>query len=158
MTICSFNANFTERRPADDDTTGYVNTQLAQISGITPNDKLLDAAVRNQASSLATSLWQMLHPEAEATFPDSNWEPGVVDRGVKINDDRSWNNFANHDEFWHQKGTKTYATVSLESFHDTVHGLIGTGNSGKKGHMGNPRFAGVSNIIIGTVHPDMSSV
>ena len=33
-------------------------------------------------------------------------------------------------------------SISLESWHDDIHGLIGTGN-GYAGHMGDPAIAGV---------------
>ena len=120
------------------------NKQLSKIDGISENDVLLDTAVRLQASSLATSLWQMLHPEAEAVDAETR----KIEPGVQINDERSWDTFANHNIRSHQGSTKEYATVSLESFHDGIHGLIGTGNDNMKGHMGDPRWAGVGVALI----------
>ena len=82
----------------------------------------------------------MLHPDVEASAA------GYVGPGIKINDQRSCNNFDNNNAGLFEKDPKMYATVSLESFHDTIHGLIGTGNKTRHGHMGNARYAGVSEM------------
>jgi len=66
---------------------------------------------------------------------------------VAINEVRDWTAFANHSGRNQTtiKG-RTYPTVSVESFHDGIHNLIGTGGSDRSpvGHMGNPQVAGVS--------------
>ena len=116
------------------------NKQLKDIKGISDSDRLLDAAVRNQAATLATQLWQMLHPDLEVDQNDASFH---------INEVKDWTKFANRNERFFVKGTKTYANVSLESWHDSIHGLIGTGVSGQKGHMGNPQYAGVSLTLDG---------
>lgn len=66
---------------------------------------------------------------------------------IKINEERPWESFANHNVKAYQKGRYKFATVSLESFHDGIHDLIGTGHgvrSSFTGHMGDPRYAAVS--------------
>jgi hypothetical protein len=88
----------------------------------------------------------MLNPDHTAT-PSS---PGSSAPKIFINEVRNWSAFANHSG--EGKTTiegKTYPTVSVESFHDGIHNLLGTGGGlgGAPGHMGNPRVAAVSTFI-----------
>lgn len=87
---------------------------------------------------------------------------------ILINEERSWETFAN-DQFREDKIKGNYfATVSLESFHNGIHLLLGTGRnlrnqshlppelqSGFQGHMGHPSFAAVS---ISGLRPDVTDI
>ena len=90
---------------------------------------------------------------------------------IFVNEKRSWSSFANDHYQTDSIEGYSYATVSLESFHDGIHVLLGTGTkvdwdprSGKilferqghlpkelrsnfQGHMGDPRFAAVSFLV-----------
>ena len=118
------------------------NKQLDEIEGISYEDKLLDAAVRSQAANLATKLWQMLHPVGKAESKD------LKGASVQIDDERDWNEFANHFVGTFDNKLTPYTNVSIESWHDQIHGLIGFGHDGKEGDMGNPRYAGVSQKLV----------
>ena len=104
------------------------------------NDPNLDLAIRRQAGTNATLIVHMLNPD-HVVEPE-NSRPGAPK--IAINELRGWGSFANHNSGWDTtiKG-KVYPTVSVESFHDGIHGLIGTGDGGR-GHMGNPTVAAVS--------------
>ena len=54
---------------------------------------------------------------------------------------RSWSAFASH---YINEDPKSYqeSAISLESWHDAIHGLVGTGSW--PGHMGDPAIAAVS--------------
>lgn len=97
----------------------------------------LDLKIRRQAISSSTKLWKLLS------------------RYNKENDNeaRSWASFASHyvidpqsqSPMIDRTGKPIYqsdTSISLESWHDDIHGLVGTGN-GYRGHMGNPAVAGV---------------
>ena len=75
---------------------------------------------------------------------------------ILINKERSWHSFANDRATEDVINGNSFATVSLESFHNGIHVLLGTGRnlkgdlvpeisrSGFQGHMGNPKFAAES--------------
>jgi hypothetical protein len=107
----------------------------------------VDLAVQRQAASSAILIWQMLNPD-EKSKPLGN--TGNLE--ILINEERSWNSFANDRNWSDNIDGHTYSTVSLESFHDGIHTLLGTasgpGDRNFKGHMGNPAFAAVSIIVL----------
>jgi hypothetical protein len=107
------------------------------------NDGSLDLAIRRQASSNAILLIQMLNPDH--TVAPLNSRPGAPT--VAINEVRNWAAFANHSGGWQTTfNGRVFPSVSVESFHDGIHNLIGTGGvrAGRAGHMGNPQVAAVS--------------
>ena len=83
----------------------------------------------------------MLNPDQK----QKAWKDGKIE--ISINEQRSWASFANSTAPPEEIENHTYATVSCESFHDGIHGMIGTGR-GYLGHMGNPSFAAVSILQI----------
>ena len=94
-------------------------------------------------------LWQMLLPDQKAKSLDK------ADVSILINEERPWESFANNSvKVLNPKdGRQTegvwidrhpYATVSLESFHDGIHVLLGTSRGNyQEGQMGNPALAAV---------------
>ena len=134
LNLYSYVRDRTVRRPPGDD-------------GIQDHDKLLEDTIRLQAGSLATAIWQMLHPDAVIREWSQQQNPNAP--GIQANMERDWNDFANNKGYdpnlvGFRKDRKVYATVSLEAWHDNIHGMIGTGTGGAKGQMGHPRWAGVS--------------
>ena len=65
---------------------------------------------------------------------------------IMVNEERSWESFANDRNLTDTIRDHKYATVSLESWHDNLHVMIGTGKDGCAGHMGNPAYAAVSMV------------
>ena len=57
---------------------------------------------------------------------------------------RSWDAFANH--FSPKTGAYQESAISLESWHDDIHGLVGSGRY--RGHMGDPSIAAVRNSVL----------
>jgi hypothetical protein len=102
--------------------------------------------IQRQAAASAVMVWQMLNPDEKAKSLDSS----KIE--ILINEERSWESFANDRVGVDSIRGHTYSTVSLESFHDGIHVLLGTGQghldpqmkAGYTGHMGDPRFAAVS--------------
>ena len=90
----------------------------------------------------------MLNPDHKAAPLGSG--PGA--QQIAVNEVRDWSSFANHNHRNRRTGKdetlirgQRFPTVSVESFHDGIHGLIGTGDgSNGIGHMGNPQVAAVS--------------
>ena len=86
----------------------------------------LNLKIRRQAKSQNAKLWKLL----------STYE------GDKDNKTREWMSFANH---WvggsKESGDRLDSSVSLESWHDGIHGLVGTGSTA--GHMGDIALAAV---------------
>ena len=87
---------------------------------------------------------------------------------VLINKERSWESFANDRVHEYAIKENVFATVSLESFHNGIHILLGTGmnlkgqsllprqlQSAFNGHMGDPRFAAVSILVL---HLDITDI
>lgn len=89
-------------------------------------------------------VWQMLNPDEKGQSLDKDKIT------VLVNEERSWESFANDRVISSEIRGHNYSTVSLESFHDGIHVLLGTGRdptgktNGYTGHMGNPAFAAVS--------------
>lgn len=86
----------------------------------------------------------MLNPDLKQSSPD---DPNKVE--ILVNQERSWNSFANDTISSDPIKGYSYATVSVESFHDRIHNLLGTGagliqGQGYSGAIGNPRTAAVS--------------
>ncbi|OCL06437.1 hypothetical protein AOQ84DRAFT_355469 [Glonium stellatum] len=75
----------------------------------------------------------MLNPDEKAKSVGRSME-------ILINEERSWESFANHSVGKRDIRGHTYSTVFLESFHDDIHLMLGTGNT-YAGHTGNPRCA-----------------
>ena len=122
----------------------------------TDNDAV-DLVIQRQAVAAATLMWQMLNPDQKQRA-DKNEKVEIL-----INEERSWHSFANdRDSSEVIRGNK-FATVSLESFHNGIHVMLGTGknNWGEtpeiqsrfRGHMGAPGFAAVK---ISMLHPDVA--
>ncbi|KAF4626854.1 hypothetical protein G7Y89_g11303 [Cudoniella acicularis] len=114
----------------------------ADESGET-NPEILELNMQRQAISIGTNLWKLL-----SRYAHDN------DRNNEL---RSWASFASHNiidsatglpikdpdgELAYQDDT----SVSLESWHDNIHLLVGTGNHWV-GHMGNPIIAGFDPIF-----------
>ena len=129
--------------------------------GETDWDKL-DTSIQRQARATAITFWQCLHPDAKLADIKGQTE-------ININQQRPWDAFAHHsygtlledrkgNEFRaRQIDGRLYPVVSLESFHDSIHGIVGGGewdSTNKKwtyqGQMGDPAYAAVSynNCII----------
>lgn len=108
------------------------------------DDTALNLGIRRQAVMNAILVIQMLNPDhTVAPLNSRRDEPKVA-----INEVRSWGAFANHSGGWQTTfNGRVFPSVSVESFHDGIHGLIGTGD-GSSGHMGNPQVAAVSLLII----------
>jgi len=117
----------------------------------------VDLAIQRQASSAATMIWQMLNPDFKVE-PFGDPAGGIA---VAINELRSWPSFANANTRGRDTiDGLTYATVSIESFHNGIHNLLGTGargggdplaikrpeDTGFAGHMGDTSYAAVSLI------------
>ena len=113
--------DFTLRTPNARGETNYDDDAEARREG-------LNLKIRRQAKSQSAKLWKLL----------STYE-GDVD-----NKTRKWMSFANH---WiggqpNKKWDNILDTsISLESWHDDIHGLVGTGRT--TGHMGRVPFAAV---------------
>ncbi|KAK4958258.1 hypothetical protein LTR10_004684 [Elasticomyces elasticus] len=88
----------------------------------------LEEAIQLQTQVMATNIWHLLNP-AEIGLNQ------MTGRSVKINQAKPWTVFASHaatsDEF---------AAQSLESWHDNIHNLVGSGK-GKAGAMSDPSVA-----------------
>ena len=87
----------------------------------------LNLKIRRQAKSQSAKLWKLL----------STYE------GTEDNKTRKWMSFANH---WlggqrNEHSDRLESSISLESWHDDIHGLVGTGRT--TGHMGVVPFAAV---------------
>ena len=107
--------------------------------------------IQRQAAASALMVWQMLNPDEKGESLDKDKIT------VLVNQERSWDSFANDRVLSSEIRGHNYSTVSLESFHDGIHVLLGTGRdptgksllgsqptNGYTGHMGNPAFAAVS--------------
>lgn len=93
--------------------------------------------IQRQGQYMSTKLFNLVSPYRD-------------DKNV---DTRTWESFASH---W-QPGGKRYinysdTSISLESWHDSIHGLVGNGSFG--GHMGDPAIAGVKQTIPSLVLDD----
>lgn len=93
----------------------------------------LDEAVQLQTRALTTYVWQMLNPEEELDVSGTGAK-------IKVNEWRPWNYFANHTRVPEDTAWKIRAIRSIESWHDNIHNLIGTGKN-YTGHMGDPSIA-----------------
>ena len=113
----------------------------------------LNLKIQRQGTELTTALWKLL-----ARYDNTN----KID-----NRSRTWESFASH--YVYKPGTqdpiieadrnnptrsrfkKNETSVSLESWHDKIHILVGTG-TGYGGHMGDPAYAGVGSIPANPIH------
>lgn len=120
--------NYDERRFRADLTTRAPRASREETRGISNYDDL-EINIQRQAQAIATNLWQLLNPDE-------------TDGGEKTNDLRSWDIFAKHhwDDDVDDEEKDKLTKQSLESWHDNIHGLIGTGR-GAPGHMGDPNVA-----------------
>lgn len=86
---------------------------------------------------------QMLNPDHFVTEKGRQSDPNAAK--IAINEARDWRAFANHQQFKEETKIdgKTYPTVSVESWHDGIHVLLGGGQD-VAGHLGDPRVAAVS--------------
>ena len=94
--------------------------------------------IQRNTANFATKLWQMLSPDQKGKSLDQE----KVE--IMINEERSWESFANDSESTDPIRGHIYATISVESWHNSLHGMIGTGKDGCTGHMGYPAYAAVS--------------
>jgi hypothetical protein len=137
----------------------YDEVQTIRLPHMGENGKLehgnVDRAIQRKANDFATMIWQMLNPDHVGERIDKVTE----DVGVLINEVRSWESFANDEVDEEVIGGHAYSTVSLESFHDDIHVLLGTSTIAEEkfrdsegrdlaGHMGNPMFAAVSIVCV----------
>ena len=83
----------------------------------------------------------MLSPDAKKQSLDSDRVE------ILINEERSWESFANDEIESEAIRGHDFATVSLESWHDGLHVLVGTGQDQYRGQMGNPAFAAVRSLL-----------
>ena len=104
----------------------------------TDRNVALDSAIQEQAINLATSLFQMLHPD-HLERPQGS-RSGVA---IAVNEVRPWNWFATTSvpPLVIEKGV--YATTSLEGWHNRIHNMCGDGGH----HIGAPTFAGFDPIF-----------
>ena len=110
-----YHADFTTRAP----------TEVAKGDS---DYEFLEQSIQLQTQAVATNIWHMLNPE----------EPGqsmVSGKQAMVNQWRPWNLFANHSQ-----SSQEFATQSLESWHDNIHNLVGTG-IWYQGHMSDPAVA-----------------
>ena len=116
----------------------------------------VDLVIQRQGVDAANLVWQLLNPDQkQQALHNEKVE-------ILINEERSWESFANDKVYGENIKGNYFETVSLESFHDMIHVLLGTGGghiapnrSGFKGHMGNPRYAAVS---ISGPHPNGTDI
>lgn len=105
------------------------------------DNSYLDQVIQQQGVALANKFWKMMSPDEVATNPRTGAQ-------VYINQLRPWSFFANHNAEYGisqklQIDGQAYSTVSLESWHDGVHVMIGQGiRGGKEGQMGDPTVSG----------------
>ena len=121
---------YTIRTPGPDGETNLYDDGPSRREG-------LNLKIQRQAISSSTKLWKLLSRYNKE----------------HDNETRSWASFASHyvidpqsqSPMIDRNGNPIYqsdTSISLESWHDDIHGLVGTGN-GFRGHMGNPAVAGV---------------
>ena len=106
---------------------GHRETLRAPRNGVS-DDGQLGLNFQSNAQMLSTQLWQLLNPTS-------------ID-----NTTRPWDKFANHYMYKVRRGPNDFweADTSLESWHDQIHGLVGSGSAGTDGHMGIVSVASVS--------------
>ncbi|CAG8980482.1 hypothetical protein HYALB_00013118, partial [Hymenoscyphus albidus] len=102
----------------------------------------LELGIQRQTVSISTNLWKLLSR--------------YTNDGQHNNELRTWSSFSTHnvidprtDKPIIQGGDVVYqndTAVSLESWHDNIHGLVGTGQN-FAGHMGNPAIAAFDPIF-----------
>jgi hypothetical protein len=97
------------------------------------DDVYLEEAVQLQTRQMATYVRQMPNPEEELDVSETGAR-------IKVNEWRPWNYFANHSRVRGGAAWKVQAIRSIESWHDNIHNLIGTGKN-FTGHMGDPSVA-----------------
>ena len=79
--------------------------------------------------------------------PNPNLPKSEQDKQLNWSDEkhknklRSWDAFATHNVNGDPGVYQNDTSISLESWHDDIHVLVGTGNS--SGHMGDPAIAAV---------------
>ena len=93
------------------------------------NYSALNGTIQAQAQNSATKVWHMLNPDLDGSEKDlgSDGERNRV---------RTWETFSNH-----HAGHRD-PTISIESWHDYIHNLVGSG-IGSTGQMTRPQVAGV---------------
>ena len=105
----------------------------------------LNLKIQRQAKVQSAKLWKLLSPlpwEKPKNLDRKEFEQNWNDTAHN-NQSRTWASFANHEP-WNPEirdWIRIDDSVSLESWHDFIHGLVGTGRS--SGHMGNPTIAAV---------------
>lgn len=92
------------------------------------NYNFLELNIQRQVQESATSLWHLLNP-AEVGIDEATGQE------IKINDLRAWDVFAKH-----HPDNGALSRQSLESWHDNIHNLVGTGVR-HSGHMSDPSVA-----------------
>ena len=102
----------------------------------------LNLKIQRQTQQMSAKLWKLLssYEWKEPHMRDAKpYEKGWGNEAHK-NKTRSWDAFANH---YINQNPQAYqeSAISLESWHDDVHVLVGTGRY--NGHMGDPSIAAV---------------
>ena len=92
----------------------------------------LEKEIQSQAQNSATKVWHMLNPDIEGS--DNSTRENDKNR----NEVRTWESFSNHTK------ANWDAVVSIESWHDDIHVLVGSGG-GYGGHMTRSQVAAVRN-------------
>ena len=106
------------------------------------NREGLNLKIQRQAQNQSAKLWKLL---STYTY---EWKAGDkldfrqewLDR-THDNTKRSWSAFATHTINNNPKVYQYDSSISLETWHDDIHNLVGTGSS--PGHMGDPSIAAV---------------
>lgn len=106
---------------------GRVNTVRTPDQKGNTDDAMLQDKIQRQYQGLSNALYYLLNPG----------------KGGPDNRARTWEAFANHfvNKVNSAQGFQP-PSVSLESWHDQIHGLVGSGRSA--GHMNDPAVASVS--------------
>ncbi len=100
---------------------------------------------------MSAKLWKLLssYEWKKPEKGDPEWYEENWDDKTHMNKARSWEAFASHYvDGVREKGYQQDTTISLESWHDGIHGLVGTGRY--PGHMGDPAIAAVRRSIPGS--------
>jgi tyrosinase len=119
--------------PVDGKTDVTIRTPTKANKGNSDYAKL-ETKIQQQTQVMATNIWHMLNPEELGEDP-------ITEKPIptmKINQLRSWDDFASHAI--QDPRFKGLTVQSIESWHDSIHNLIGTGD-GYNGQMADTSVA-----------------
>ena len=107
----------------------------------------LNLKIQRQAQEMGAKLWKLLSSyewgESDMRNP-KKYQKSWGDEAHK-NKNRSWDAFANH-LINQQPWTHQESAISLESWHDAIHVIVGSGRY--SGHMGDTGIAAVRNSVL----------